>query len=148
MTIFPQGLVALLDTNNVVQSVIRVDGVKDITVNPYGGSLVAVTAQTGPASTGFTFNAGIFVFGQTTQQQQSQNAGTLQGKLGADLARLRQIQTQAATFAAQAPYGTANLANLNDLLAKSQLIATAVGDLAADVIALGRLVAGQLDGTN
>jgi hypothetical protein len=64
------------------------------------------------------------------------------------LARLRQIQTQATTFQGQAPYAVANLANLNDLLAKAQLIAGAVNDIATDLIGIARLLSGQFDGTS
>ena len=75
------------------------------------------------------------------------NRDQLLGQIEPALTRARQIQTQAATFVAQAPYGTANLANLNDLLAKCQLMAQAVSDLATDMIALGRFCVGDMDGT-
>lgn len=63
------------------------------------------------------------------------------------LARLRQIQTQATTFAGQADYGASNATNLNDLLHKSQTIATAVKDLATDLIWLARQLSEQYDAT-
>lgn len=67
--------------------------------------------------------------------------------VGNALAGLRAIQSQASTFQAQAPYATANLTNLNDLLSKTQTIAGAVSTIANDLIGLVRLVSNNFDGT-
>jgi hypothetical protein len=75
------------------------------------------------------------------------NQAAIASNVAGALARLRQIQAQAATFAGQAPYGAATLANLNDLLAKTQLIAQAVNDIAADLIGLCRIISNNYDGT-
>jgi hypothetical protein len=73
------------------------------------------------------------------------NAQDISAQVSAALVRLRQIKAQATTFAGQAPYATANLANLNDLLAKTQLIAAAVSDMAVDLIALARIASNQFE---
>jgi hypothetical protein len=75
------------------------------------------------------------------------NAQTLRDNIAAALVRLRQIETQAATFVGQAPYAAANLTNLNDLLAKAQLIAQAVNDIAGDLIGIARIMSNNYDGT-
>lgn len=78
---------------------------------------------------------------------EANNDANLHAAIGAALVRLRQIQNQAATFQAQAPYGALTLANLNDLLSKSQLITAAVADIATDLIGLARITSSQYDGT-
>lgn len=79
------------------------------------------------------------------------NAQQIATNIANALARLRQIQTQAATFQAQPDYTAATLAAaltaLNDLLHKSQTMAAAVSDIAADLIGVARLLSNQYDGT-
>lgn len=75
------------------------------------------------------------------------NSQTIAVNIASALTRLRQIQSQATTFVGQADYITLNLTSLNDLLHKSQLIATAVGDLATDMLWLARQLSGQFDAT-
>jgi len=59
------------------------------------------------------------------------------------LDRLQTIQDQAAVFGQQPPYVAANLGNLNDLLSKSQTIAAAVSDVAADLVHLAKYLLPQ-----
>lgn len=134
---------ALVDGAGNVSAVVLWDG-----ANPPafpGFTPVLAPAGVGP---GYTYSGGVFTPGQTPAQQAAANYGILTSNLAAALARCDQIQAQAAAFVAQAPYGTANLANLNDLLSKSQTIAQAVSDLAGYVVAIGRIMTGQLGGTS
>lgn len=141
----------LLDGSNVVQSggAIVWDGVTNLSL-PAGITAVALPADAPPMRRGDTYNPGtntVTPRANTDSETRVANASTLAANISTALARLRQIKTQADTFVAQADYGTANLANLNDLLHKSQLIASAVGDLSTYLLYVAHVVGNQLDST-
>jgi hypothetical protein len=136
---------ALVDQANVVQNVVLWDGTTGWTT-PSGYTAVLIPANTACAP-GYTYNGSTFLFGQLPAQVNAQNEATIRQNITDALARLRQIKTQADALQNVANYATANVTNLNDLLAKVKQVGAAVGDLATDVLYVARVLSDQFDGT-
>src|SRR6516165_6145071 len=128
---------AVIDPNRVIQSFVMWDGV-DQPDQFAPNTMQLVGKDYGETmKEGDTLNAdGTVVSAPLSLQEQNRDA--LQGKVGPAIQRLRQIQNQTNAFQGQAPYTTANLAALNDLLSKVQSLAGAVNDIASIQVTLIR----------
>lgn len=129
MTIAPY---AVIDAGNVVQNIVAWDGDATTWQPPAGSTTVNVSglACVGgqPIGIGCTHaggNPGTFTFAQTSQQIIDGNRASILAFTAAAIPVLATMGTQLQTLRTGTfvDYGTANLANLNDLKHKVQAIA-------------------------
>lgn len=138
----------LLDAQNVIRGAVDWDGTSPYQ-DPPGIARRVPWPQTGPEPReGDSYDDGtqqVRPRPDTPEEQRQTTELALRQGLDANIAELTQIVNQTTAYQQKAPYTTANLAALNDLLASTKQLADAVGTLAKDVRGIARLIARRFD---
>jgi len=84
----------------------------------------------------------------TAEEAKIANATTIQDTIKAAITQIDAIVTACANFQAKPNYSTATVADLNNLLAATKLIANGLSVIAVDVKGIARLISNQLEATS